>query len=82
MLETARELGAREFVRHVQQQSELYDLLTAGDSGPYTIFVPTDEAFAVISQRDFYYIYIKSYSIRLAFTFRCVFFFFFVTTEN
>lgn len=28
------------------------------------------------------YIYIKSYSIRLAFTFRCVFFFFFVTTEN
>lgn len=44
MLETARELGAEEFVRYVRQNG-LHDLLTGG--GPYTLFVPTDEAFAV-----------------------------------
>jgi len=52
VLETARELGAREFVRRVQQNG-LYDLLTGDGGGPYTIFVPTDEAFAVkIPERD------------------------------
>jgi len=44
-METAGELGANEFVRYIQQ-SGLYDSLTTG--GPYTMFVPTDEAFAVI----------------------------------
>lgn len=48
VLETARELGAHEFVRLARQLKSLYDLLT-GDGGPYTVFVPTDEAFAVIS---------------------------------
>lgn len=46
VLETAQELGACEFVRYVRRHG-LYDLLTSG--GPYTIFVPTDEAFSVIS---------------------------------
>lgn len=45
VLETAQELGAHEFVRYVRQHG-LYDLLTCS-GGPYTIFVPTDEAFAV-----------------------------------
>lgn len=45
VLETAQELGARTFVQYVHQNG-LYDLLTKG--GPYTLFVPTDEAFAVI----------------------------------
>lgn len=44
VLETAQQLGAHEFVRYVRQNG-LYDLLTTG--GPYTIFVPTDEAFVV-----------------------------------
>lgn len=43
VLETAQELGASEFVRYVRQHG-LYDSLTSG--GPYTIFVPTDEAFS------------------------------------
>lgn len=44
-METAQELGARTFVQYVRENG-LYDLLTKG--GPYTLFVPTDEAFAVI----------------------------------
>lgn len=43
-METAQELGAREFVRYIRQHG-LYDSLTSG--GPYTIFVPTDEAFSL-----------------------------------
>ncbi|XP_025198610.1 transforming growth factor-beta-induced protein ig-h3 [Melanaphis sacchari] len=45
VMETAQELGARQFVQYIQQHG-LYDLLTSG--GPYTIFVPTDEAFSKI----------------------------------
>ncbi|VVC37673.1 FAS1 domain [Cinara cedri] len=48
VLETARELGACEFVRYIQRHG-LYDLLTSG--GPYTIFVPTDEAFAKMDSK-------------------------------
>lgn len=44
-METAQELGAGKFVQYIQQYG-LHDLLISG--GPYTIFVPTDEAFAVI----------------------------------
>ncbi|XP_050441387.1 periostin [Adelges cooleyi] len=47
VLETAQELGAREFVRYAKQNG-LYDLLTTG--GPYTIFAPTDDAFAKMDE--------------------------------
>ncbi|XP_050523656.1 periostin isoform X1 [Daktulosphaira vitifoliae] len=43
MLETIKLLGANEFARYAMQCG-LFDILEIG--GPYTLFVPTDEAFA------------------------------------
>lgn len=46
VLETALELGACKFVRYVRMNG-LYEMLTS--KGPYTIFIPTDDAFTVNS---------------------------------
>lgn len=43
-METVKSLGANVFARYAKQTG-LFD--TLGIGGPYTLFVPTDEAFAV-----------------------------------
>lgn len=65
VLEIAQELGACEFVRYIKMNG-LYDMLTNG--GPYTIFIPTDKAFAVslltIKQRkliNIYFLFLRSF---------------------